>query len=300
MFGLLRPDKKQVGKRIRQIKDKLGVSLTEYGDRLGLIKPTINSYVQGYSLAPIEVVEKISKISGKSIGWIYFGEIEEYIRDYLLLKGRDNLVANFPLLPLDIKRGFLTGAFKNASWETDFGYPTEDFIDNYFGGIYYSEHREHIVSLTKEYIDQHTQLDGEQKNEAVTLISTDVYNYFYMFEITSYGDDEIKERIKNAYKRFTKNEGLCVDDYHLLGNLINILNDPNLTKEIISHLSMHLTSTPFWGTHGGHKLIEIFQSMRPALINLHGDKGTFGDPNWSEEDENNNNPDGYGLFDELR
>ena len=86
MFGLLQPNRVNVGKRMRYIKDELGVSLTELGKRLGLIKPTINSYIQGYSLAPLEVIEKLSKISGKKIGWFYFGEMEDFIHDYLLLK----------------------------------------------------------------------------------------------------------------------------------------------------------------------------------------------------------------------
>lgn len=41
--------------------------------------PTINSYVRGYSLAPLEVVEKVSELSGRPVGWFYFGEIEDYI-----------------------------------------------------------------------------------------------------------------------------------------------------------------------------------------------------------------------------
>ena len=125
MFGLLKPNRIDVGNKIRLIKNELGVSLTEIGNRLGLIKPTINSYIQGYSLAPLEVIEKLAKISGKKVGWFYFGEIEDYIRDYLLLKGYDEVLSDYPQIPLEIKADFLTDEFKNPRWKNEFGYPTE-------------------------------------------------------------------------------------------------------------------------------------------------------------------------------
>ncbi|WP_137664949.1 hypothetical protein [Enterococcus hulanensis] len=55
-------------------------------------KPTISSYFQGYNLATIDVIEKVAKISGRSVGWFYFGEIEEYIADYLTLTEQGELV----------------------------------------------------------------------------------------------------------------------------------------------------------------------------------------------------------------
>ena len=43
MFGLLKPDKKVVGARLKLVKDELNLSFTEFGNRLGLKKPIINS-----------------------------------------------------------------------------------------------------------------------------------------------------------------------------------------------------------------------------------------------------------------
>lgn len=53
----------------------MDISFTAFGSRLGLKKPTISSYFQEYNLAPIDVKEKMAKISGRSVGWFYFGEI---------------------------------------------------------------------------------------------------------------------------------------------------------------------------------------------------------------------------------
>lgn len=132
MFGLLQPNKEKVGRRLKQIKDEMNISFTEFGSRLGLKKPTINSYVQGYNLAPIEVIEKVAKISGMSVDWFYFGEIEEYIADYLTLTGQGELVNEYPDMVKQIKEEFFTGDFKNPGWENEVGYPMEEFIDDCF------------------------------------------------------------------------------------------------------------------------------------------------------------------------
>ncbi|MFM9785668.1 helix-turn-helix domain-containing protein, partial [Streptomyces scabiei] len=83
MFELLQPDKVKVGQRIKEIKESMNLSFTELGNRLGLKKPTISAYVQGYTLAPIAVIKQLSSISGKTVGWFYYGDIDEYIADYL-------------------------------------------------------------------------------------------------------------------------------------------------------------------------------------------------------------------------
>ncbi|MGM0125390.1 hypothetical protein IGI37_002789 [Enterococcus sp. AZ194] len=121
MFGLLQPNKEKVGARLKQIKDEMNISFTEFGSRLGLKKPTISSYVQGYNLAPIEVIEKISKISGRSVGWFYFGDIEEYIADYLTLKGQGELIEDYPDVIKEIKNEFFNSEFKNPGWENEVG-----------------------------------------------------------------------------------------------------------------------------------------------------------------------------------
>lgn len=86
MFGLVQPNKVKVGQRIKEIKD--GMSLYRIRESIRFKKPTISSYVQGYALAPKSVINQLSSISGKPVGWFYFGHVEEYIREYLFLIGQ--------------------------------------------------------------------------------------------------------------------------------------------------------------------------------------------------------------------
>lgn len=132
MFGLLQPDIVKVGQRIKGIKESMNLSFMALGNRLGIKKPTISSYVQGYALAPENVINQLSSISGKPVGWFYYGDIDEYIADYLRLKGQEAILKDHPEVVQIIKEEFYTGDFKNPGCENEVGYPEEIFIDDFF------------------------------------------------------------------------------------------------------------------------------------------------------------------------
>ncbi len=142
MFELLKPNKKEVGNRLKSVKEEFKVSFTTLGNRLGLKKSTISSYFQGYNLVPIEVVERLSIITNKSIGWFYFGEIEDYILDYLKLKENYSFIENYPNIVNEIKEKFLESKLKGLEYQNSFGYPSEDFIDNYLYKIHRSNYED--------------------------------------------------------------------------------------------------------------------------------------------------------------
>ncbi len=152
MFGLLQPDKVKVGQRIKEIKENMNLSFTELGNRLGIKKPTISSYVQGYALAPESVINQLSSIGGKPVGWFYFGDVEEYIADYLRLKGQNRIVQEHPEVVKAIKEEFYTGEFKNPAWENEVGYPCEEFMDDYFYELQQEVIKEEIQKMVRDQI----------------------------------------------------------------------------------------------------------------------------------------------------
>ncbi|VTS35439.1 Cro/CI family transcriptional regulator [Streptococcus anginosus] len=74
-FKVLKPNKREVGLRLRQVKEELGLSFSEFGQLLGLKKTTIHAYVRGDNLVPLEVLEKVSILYGKPVEWFYYGEL---------------------------------------------------------------------------------------------------------------------------------------------------------------------------------------------------------------------------------
>lgn len=284
MFGLLKPNKEQVGSRLREVKDELGLSFSEYGNRLGLIKPTINSYVRGYSLAPLEVVEKVSALSSKPVGWFYFGAIEDYIQKYLLLRGQAALLKDHPEVPVKIKEIFLTDDYKNPGWETDFGYPAEAFIDDCYADIHYKLFREHIQELALSYLTEHTDLEGNKREDAVIFLSSEIMSYYKVIGELDYGDTEkILAMLADSYERMLKEKDLVFDNSYLVGKLINILASNDETEELISDLSKVLTGKRFSNFFGGNELIQAFQSLRPELLKIYAENTPDDYYDWFEK-----------------
>ncbi|OJG83684.1 transcriptional regulator [Enterococcus ratti] len=287
MFGLLKPDKEKIGSRLKGLKEELGLSFTEFGNRLGLKKPTISSYVQGYTLLPVEVAEKIAKFSEKPVAWFYFGAMEDYIKEYLLLRGYAKVLESHPEVVEQIKKIFLTGEYKNSGWENEVGYPKEEFIDDCFTEIRNNLLNQYITEVVRNQIENSKQalsLSVKEKEEWATYISADIKGYNNISLEIEYGDrDKIEEMAKKYIQDIKKEEPITFNDYYLIGKLINILNDNRETEYMISDLSLMLTEKHFSSFFGGEELIEIFQAMRPALIKLYAEKSDDEMYDWFEK-----------------
>ncbi|ENZ5592801.1 helix-turn-helix domain-containing protein [Enterococcus faecalis] len=274
MFGLLQPDKVKVGQRIKEIKESMNLSFTELGNRLGIKKPTISSYVQGYALAPESVINQLSSISGKPVGWFYFGDIEEYITDYLQLKGQDRIVQEHPEVVKAIKEEFYTGKFKNSAWENEVGYPCEEFMDDYFYELQQEVIKEEIQKLTANEIDQLTfasELSDTKKEEATLVITRGILEYMDVAGEFNYEDKEtILRLVKNEIAKYDFFTDQVFEERYVIGKLINILSDDEDTRKLINQLSQELTSKTFSAEFGGEELIKAIQTLRPTLIKLYG------------------------------
>lgn len=278
MFGLLQPDKVKVGQRIKEIKESMNLSFTELGNRLGIKKPTISSYVQGYALAPENVINQLSSISGKPVGWFYFGDIEEYIADYLQLKGQITIARDYPEVVKKIKEEFYTGEFKNPDWENEVGYPREEFIDDYFYELQQEVIKKEIQKLTIYEINQlpiAVELSKQKKDEAVTVITSSIIEYMDVAGEFNYEkkDDMIK-LVKREIDKYDFFADSNFEDQYLVGKLINILADQQKTRELINRLSEELTNKSFSGRFGGEELVEVFETLRPALIRIYSKVST--------------------------
>lgn len=275
MFELLQPNKVKVGQRIKEIKESMNLSFTELGNRLGLKKPTISAYVQGYTLAPIAVIKQLSSISGKTVGWFYYGDIDEYIADYLRLKGQDEILKDHPEVVQIIKEEFYTGDFKNPGWENEVGYPEELFIDDFFYEIQQTFIKQELQKLAANEIAGLPfvgDLSQAKKDEAILVITTNIFEFMDVAGEFNYGDkDTMKKLVKEEVAKFDFSSDSTFEERYLIGKLINILADNRQTIRLINDLSEELTEKPFTGMFGGEELVETIQTLRPALIKLYGE-----------------------------
>ena len=287
MFGLVQPDKVKVGQRIKEMKEGMNLSFTELGNRLGLKKPTISSYVQGYALAPESVINQLSSISGKPVGWFYFGDIEEYIADYLQLKGQNRIVQEHREVVKEIKEEFYTGEFKNPGWENEVGYPCEEFIDDYFYELQQDVIKEEIKKLTANEIDHlpfTSELSNAKKDEAVLVITSGILEYMDVAGEFNYEDKETMGKlVKTEIAKFDFYADRVFDERYLIGKLINTLANNQKTTQLINKLAQEMTDMSFTGMFGGEELIETFQTLRPALIKLYSEVSADQLEDWFEE-----------------
>ena len=233
----------------------------------------------------MEVIEKLAKITGKSVGWFYFGDMEDYIREYLLKKGYETLLLDYPDVPVKLKDTFIENEDVSWDWKNEFGYPSEEIMDDVFLEIYQEIMKEYILMITKEYIAQYSTLEAKKQEEAVCLISAEIYEAFFEMSDFQYGDrEEIEKSVKLFYERDVKDKVITFSDEYLVGSLINILGDDKYTADLISYLSVNLTGKGRLNVmFGGKELIEVFQAMRPMLIKLYTEHGYEEFYDWFEK-----------------
>lgn len=276
MFGLLQPDKVKVGQRIKEIKESMNLSFTELGNRLGIKKPTISSYVQGYALGPENVINQLSSISGKPVGWFYFGNIEEYIADYLKLKGQGKLIKAYPEVVNEIREEFFTGDFKNPGWENEVGYPMEEFIDDCFADILPKIMTRYVSDIVNEQVvnsNKLKELTDKEKEEAAIIIASDTNDFIKVSGEIKFGEkDKIIKMVNNSIDSLAGKGSIEFSEEYLIGKLINVLDDDKATERMISDLSQDLMAKPFCTLFGGEELVRIFQSIRPKLMKLYLEK----------------------------
>lgn len=93
---------------------------------------------------------------------------------------------------------------------------------------------------------------------------------------------DISEEIIKRANQDDKNP-IQYDDSLLLGSLINILEDSQKTRRLLSNLSYELTNMPFSQFHEGYELVDVLQSLRPKLIELYNRTDYDDWSNWVEK-----------------
>lgn len=105
----MKPDKQQVGKRLKEIRLILNISLSEFGNKIGHVpKGTVNSWERGLALPPRDKLLRIAFLANTSIKWLLWGE--ESDKNAIQLSERQEEMKNLydlvesELLPMSEKR----------------------------------------------------------------------------------------------------------------------------------------------------------------------------------------------------
>lgn len=80
----MKPNKKKVGDRIREIRTNLGYSMEEFGKLLGdSPRSSVNNWEKGVSLPKKDKLEKIALLGNRMPDQVLYGKADEYLYDLI-------------------------------------------------------------------------------------------------------------------------------------------------------------------------------------------------------------------------
>lgn len=78
-----------VGKRIRDIRLSLGLSMEEFGNRLDTSKGAVNNWEKGKNLPNISRLKKIASFKNQSINQLLYGDFNSYVKHLIINIAKD-------------------------------------------------------------------------------------------------------------------------------------------------------------------------------------------------------------------
>jgi transcriptional regulator with XRE-family HTH domain len=71
-------NRREIGKRIREVRTRLGKSQADFGEVIGgLKKSAVSTYEAGDSMPTVEALSRIAEIGGVSLDWLISGKEKE-------------------------------------------------------------------------------------------------------------------------------------------------------------------------------------------------------------------------------
>lgn len=163
----------------------------------------------------------------------------------------------------------------------------EEFIDDYFADIFPDIMAQYVSNIVDEQVAGSTklkELTDKEKEEAAVIIASDINDFIDMNGEVKFGEKgRIIEMAESGIDNLERKGKIEFTEEYLIGKLINVLDDDKATEEMISDLSLEMTDKPISTFFGGKELVEIFQSMRPALMKLYAEKAPDEFYEWFEK-----------------
>ncbi|HFC9383679.1 MULTISPECIES: helix-turn-helix domain-containing protein [Enterococcus] len=215
----MKPNNIDVGKRIKYIRETLGMTLDTFGKGIGgTPKSTIATWESGRNLPNKKNMEKIAIIGNTTIEWIKWGNLEEYIVKFLESKGYISYISTFQETPHNIYLQLVENYSEHYQLDQDYEL-LDRFILSLFKKDYLPTFHDYVAKLVERNLAQslnnkHSVTDQTFKNKFFS-------NLFELLlkEDIKYGDDkqiikiatDLLQKMDEAYKVINKYSS--VDDY---------------------------------------------------------------------------------------
>ncbi|MCD5088516.1 helix-turn-helix domain-containing protein [Enterococcus hirae] len=215
----MKPNNIDVGKRIKYIRETLGMTLDAFGKAIGgAPKSTISTWESGRNLPNKKNMEKIATIGNTTIDWIKWGNLEEYIVKFLESKGYVSYISTFQETPHNIYLQLVENYSKQYKLDKDYEL-LDRFILSLFKKDYLPKFHNYVTKLVEKNLAQFLNNNHSITNQTFENKFFSNLSELLLKENIKYGDDkeiiniatELLEKMDAAYK--VVNRYSSVDDY---------------------------------------------------------------------------------------
>ncbi|HDR8475352.1 TPA: helix-turn-helix transcriptional regulator [Bacillus cereus] len=281
----MKPDKKDVGKRIKQIKENYNppISLKDFGDLLidekgkSISKGTVDSWMRGLGIPSKSTIEQIARLGNTTVSWIYWGGLKNFILSYLKEKNYENFIETYPET-IDL----LVKLFQDAGFN-DENLPQLNHVEKYFDNIHHKKFQQYIEFVVEPYTSQIPNYLFEgfayegpkevQQQKFRDLVKLEVFRKSKDTPIT-WGDDEkiksiAKEQFDRWVRQYDKNKKFEEKENNTIMNyLIEHTKDEEGVKQILSDISSNKKFSLNYDTKLADEIVKAFLELGEKLQEL--------------------------------
>lgn len=284
-WNKVKPDKKDVGKRIKQIKENYNppISLKDFGDLLidekgkTISKGTVDSWMRGLGIPSKSTIEQIARLGNTTVSWIYWGGLKNFILSYLKEKNYENFIETYPET-IDL----LVKLFQDAGFN-DENLPQLNHVEKYFDNIHHKKFQQYIEFVVEPYTSQIPNYLFEgfayegpkevQQQKFRDLVKLEVFRKSKDTPIT-WGDDEkiksiAKEQFDRWVRQYDKNKKFEEKENNTIMNyLIEHTKDEEGVKQILSNISSNKKFSLNYDTKLADEIVKAFLELGEKLQEL--------------------------------
>lgn len=212
------PNLKDVSKRIKYIRKKLGMTMEQFGSHLGNSpKSTIATWESGRNIPSQKKLQLIAIVGETTTDWIKWGTLEEYITSYLIDIGYALYIKDFPEIPHKIFKDIQERYSDTFSLDKDYEL-LNPIIKNIFTKYYSKDFEIYLNEILANNIDPLIEEYASQKHS----ISKELF--------FKRANSKLQDKIRNGDFKYGEKE-------RLIDSLKQLLDEMDLAYKDFSEYS---------------------------------------------------------------
>jgi len=204
----MKPNKDIVAIRINEIRVDLDLSIAGMAEKLNISKSTLNSYIRALAMPPKDILYKISIMSGKSIEYICYGDVRDYIKQVIEFEGYSQFLNDYPETIDKVVKS--CQEYEEVYPLVEHRYPHHLHINLIFSQIYnpiFGKYVEHLIKVYIDEIHKYPSIIGDDECQTrfkyINLVHLDIQR---MGNLVTYGDRiQIMQIAENVFKNRVDN-----------------------------------------------------------------------------------------------